>query len=296
MAETEATGRSPWERTASNSAGVSVATQGRRPSRLASSRARVAAGTAFVGRLAVISARRVLMRGPKGLGLGVGGFSGSRTAPSQPSMKPDSDSLSAARVVGRLLRLGPQLREPLRGRQAASVEHDATHDHRHAGAQASADQFQRVAAVPKIDADAGGAGRAGRRSRGSPGRSRDRASLPSNRRAKARRLPSASALKRRSQAACVSKSAWVTVRGARRWRAGSRPACPSTSRSRMAVSLASRSRSPAATSRSMSITSCIVAIASSATCASTSRLRWSPAQAARRRWWRRHARPWTPAA
>ena len=44
----------------------------------------------------------------------------------------------------------------------------------------------------------------------------------------------------------------------------------------MAASLASRSRSAAATSRSMSITSCMVRIASSATWASTSMLRWSP--------------------
>src|SRR6516165_964115 len=51
---------------------------------------------------------------------------------------------------------------------------------------------------------------------------------------------------------------------------------PETRRSRIAASLASRSRSPAATSRSICITSCIVLIASSAACARTSMLRASP--------------------
>src|SRR3984893_10642897 len=162
--------------------------------------------------------------------------------------------------------------EPIRRINAFSVERDATDDHGDAGLQAAIGYLQDVAVLTQIDCDASGLGMAREQSltfldgyqlghclMQTQGESPEIAFSIRSEAAQPRGLHVEIDIGHDGAhiAEDFSIARWLT------------PCILRTRRSRTSASLASRSRSPAATSRSISITSFMVRIVSSATRAST---------------------------
>src|SRR6516225_204746 len=169
------------------------------------------------------------------------------------------------------MRLLVEVGEPLRGRHILRIQHNAADDHRHCRLEPAVLDFHAIAALTEFNADACDF----------PGFGEETALLVyghqvGHRLLQAQREGFEIAFGISIEAAQPSRL-HVEIHIVHCCTAAARTSrMPETRRSRIATSLASRSRSPAATSRSICITSCIVLIASSAACARTSMLRASP--------------------
>src|SRR5260370_4702696 len=165
-----------------------------------------------------------------------------------------------------------QPREPVRWIDAFGVEHDAVHHHGDIRLQPAAVDFEAISFLSQLDQNPLGL----RAARKKTAAFVDRHQLRQGFFESERKSPQiAFGIGLETPQPC-GLHVEINILRHRCTAAALTPCIPCTSRSRIAVTLASRSPSPAATSRSISITSCMVLIASSATCASTSMLRWSP--------------------